>query len=305
MTAPNRLMGTPDYMAPEQRQRPAEVDARADVYAVGVVLYEMLSGQLPLGRFAPPSSDAGLNRIVLRCLETLPENRYAGVAEVRRDLERLGSRGAAPVWAVSAVAGTVLVGIALAVLLPRFRPARQQAATVPNTDGAQSRVSATIPSIGRRQVAATRPGLASREPPATGNDVGTHWPPPFPEQREIWTLVPSGTSAMQGPAFDRFPTYGGSREDFLGRMAREYGASRVVRVLVDDLPVAEKNAVVARLKELSGASATLVSGNATTLSIQLAPVRDMEGLSKKIDFGKVTAVDPQTRTIEVAARKTK
>ena len=48
-------MGTPKYMAPEQVEHPQQVDHRADIYSPGVVFYQMLTGELPVGRFAPPS----------------------------------------------------------------------------------------------------------------------------------------------------------------------------------------------------------------------------------------------------------
>ena len=55
LTATHQVLGTLRYMAPEQIERPMSVDHRADIYSLGVVLYELLTGELPLGRFALPS----------------------------------------------------------------------------------------------------------------------------------------------------------------------------------------------------------------------------------------------------------
>ena len=59
LTGTQQVMGTPHYMAPEQMEKPPTVDHRADIYSLGVVFYEMLTGELPLGRFAAPSSRRG------------------------------------------------------------------------------------------------------------------------------------------------------------------------------------------------------------------------------------------------------
>jgi hypothetical protein len=91
LTGSRQVMGTLDYMAPEQRSRPLEIDHRADIYSLGVVFYEMLTGDLPLGRFAPPSQKAGvdarLDQVVHRALETDPERRYQRVSDVKTDVE--------------------------------------------------------------------------------------------------------------------------------------------------------------------------------------------------------------------------
>jgi tRNA A-37 threonylcarbamoyl transferase component Bud32 len=93
LTQTGLMMGTPKYMAPEQMDRPAEVDHRADIYSLGVVFYEMLTGELPVGRFALPSQrvqiDVRLDEVVLRTLEQQPERRYQHVSEVKTQLETI------------------------------------------------------------------------------------------------------------------------------------------------------------------------------------------------------------------------
>jgi predicted Ser/Thr protein kinase len=86
------MMGTPLYMAPEQAGSPLKVDRRADIYSVGVVAYEMLTGAQPVGEFEPPSVVAGgepkLDRVVMKMLAREPRRRYQEADEVRVAVEK-------------------------------------------------------------------------------------------------------------------------------------------------------------------------------------------------------------------------
>ncbi|MFL5353341.1 serine/threonine-protein kinase [Archangium sp.] len=101
LTATAVAMGTLNYMAPEQRRDAKNVDGRADLFSFGVVLYEMLTGELPVGRFKLPSErvaglDKRVDEVVARLLETEPEARYARAAEVCQALEGLVSSVSLP-----------------------------------------------------------------------------------------------------------------------------------------------------------------------------------------------------------------
>jgi predicted Ser/Thr protein kinase len=92
LTGTQQVMGTLHYMAPEQMEGAKAVDHRADIYSLGVVFYELLTGELPIGRFAPPSKkveiDVRLDEVVLRALEKEPEQRYQHASEVKTGIEQ-------------------------------------------------------------------------------------------------------------------------------------------------------------------------------------------------------------------------
>jgi hypothetical protein len=94
LTSTHVSMGTLSYMAPEQRVDAKNADKRADIFSLGVILYELLTGEVPLGTFDPPSKakagiDPRLDAIVARCLKPDPADRYSTVAELMADLEPL------------------------------------------------------------------------------------------------------------------------------------------------------------------------------------------------------------------------
>jgi serine/threonine protein kinase len=191
LTTSEHVMGTPQYMAPEQVERPQEVDHRADLYALGVVLYEMLSGELPLGNFQPVSSKADVggrvDELVLRLLEKEPERRYQRAAELRDELGRIAaspgpSRRRRKLPRPAALALTCLLVAALAFLAwptPIDNRGQQDAASADKAEGAgqaeaeasrRGQTSAKAPGTNRtsdgpgEMSVSARPGTGQREP---------------------------------------------------------------------------------------------------------------------------------------------
>ena len=131
VTETEHIIGTPHYMAPEQVEKPETVDHRADIYSLGVVFYEMLTGELPLGKFAPPSRkvevDVRLDQVVLRALEKEPERRYQRASHVKTDVEMVTAEHAMPIrpktfgyafmkaaaYALAVIAGAIVLWVAV------------------------------------------------------------------------------------------------------------------------------------------------------------------------------------------------
>ncbi len=92
-SATQSLIGTPGYSAPEQQSNPQRVDSRADIYSLGVVFYELLTGELPGRPLQPPSRkvqiDVRLDEVVLRALEKEPELRYQQASVLKTQLETI------------------------------------------------------------------------------------------------------------------------------------------------------------------------------------------------------------------------
>ncbi|HUG20808.1 MAG TPA: serine/threonine-protein kinase, partial [Planctomycetaceae bacterium] len=101
LTKSRQVMGTWQYMAPEQMQGTRQVDHRADIYSLGVILYEMLTGEVPQGIFDPPSKkvdvDVRLDEIVLRALAREPDRRYQTASAVKIDVQKISSGSADPI----------------------------------------------------------------------------------------------------------------------------------------------------------------------------------------------------------------
>ncbi|MHB8873937.1 MAG: serine/threonine-protein kinase [Myxococcaceae bacterium] len=166
LTETHVSMGTFSYMAPEQRVDAKSADHRADIYSIGVILYELLVGEVPAGNFDPPSQrkpglDKRLDGIVNRCLKAVPADRYQKVSDLLVDLEplvpvsftqrprKLRALDRAKLMAGSAVrratrfAAVLIVAAALlvlgaAALRARSKPARQSPGIELTTESGQS-----------------------------------------------------------------------------------------------------------------------------------------------------------------------
>ena len=195
--------GVADYLAPEQKHALA-VDERADIFAAGVILYEMLCGEVPTGIFDPPSLRAGvdqrLDAIVRSALQSEPARRYQTIAEMKAGIEQVRDTSAdarpaivepAPLasvavarplkrwWIGAAAALPLLAGVGFVALKPKKEPltAAQKVA------------------LARAEQAKLAP-IAVVEAPA----LATPKPKPKPAARKTESPAPAAATPLPEPA---------------------------------------------------------------------------------------------------------
>jgi serine/threonine-protein kinase len=172
LTAPNLVIGTPQYMSPEQCSQEGEIDARSDIYSLGVILYEMLVGHVPFTADSPtmvmmkhlqepvPSvlderSDVPptIARVIARAMAKLPANRYQTITELVEDL-------------------TIASGLA------QFAPVPAKMATPEVTAPHASDEADEVTMVRTRQAPPPPPAAAPRRAPVTVPVSGPTTPPP-------------------------------------------------------------------------------------------------------------------------------
>ncbi len=129
LTTTSVRIGTPRYMAPEQRDLSGKVDHRADLFAIGIILFELLTGKPPQLDYRAPSQGTGADRrwdrIVARCLKSNPDERYQSAQELATEIQRLIPANPSPAhrrkrWALVALPLLILgTGISLAIPVNR------------------------------------------------------------------------------------------------------------------------------------------------------------------------------------------
>lgn len=180
ITIDGQIFGTPSYMSPEQIEG-GEIDARTDIFSMGVVLYEMLTGRKPFTGESivtitynimhkeptpPPGVPYGIERVLMRAMAKRPIDRYSSAREMAEDLKRAMEPGSLVMPAPPPVIGSPppVASPGSSSLPPLLNP-------VPNPASAGGQVS-SLPQVQKKP------------------------PPPLPKPREPW-LSPRESEAMK------------------------------------------------------------------------------------------------------------
>jgi serine/threonine-protein kinase len=223
LTRPGVIMGTPEYMAPEQAYSADAVDARADIFSLGVMIFEMLAGRRPVGGDEPqqiasayitgqidklaelaPHVPPELAAVVHKAMAGTPEGRYGSVAELRAALEPFAVAVRAP-SVLATPAPTGITPAPAASPAPMMTPPSGQAGsaipkTLPPTDDGPP------PGVEQRPMATPLGGFASPATPATpgpGGAYGTSIAEPLPQG-----LATPGPGRATAAGMDGRPSYG-------------------------------------------------------------------------------------------------
>lgn len=206
LTQTGMTLGTAYYMAPEQRLTAKEADWRADQYSLGVVLYELLVGSVPMGAVKPmdsirPDLPKRFTLALMRAMSPKPEDRWPSLDEMLAELQAPVSRTPKTAVAVVLIGALLVAGGAGAVYFGGFRQLFAPQAASPSATGASVAAagSAQAPA-GGSSGATTQPPSRNppAEPPADANVAAAA----VPEEKKADTAVPSPVDAMTSPVPD-------------------------------------------------------------------------------------------------------
>jgi serine/threonine protein kinase len=217
MTKTSALMGTPVYMAPEQMRSTKTVDARTDIWALGVVLFELLAGRTPfasdslpdlvlqIAHEPPPSLrllradvPAGLEAVILKCIEKEPGQRYSNVSELAQALLPFAPKRARA--SVDRISGIIeAAGLSVRASVLPASPAGQSTLAPPGTTPPVTQTAYGVTGVSaRKKAVAWALAVASVLGAAVGGAALLLRPSPNPPPRK--EVDPSGASSSPPPA---------------------------------------------------------------------------------------------------------
>lgn len=170
LTGSGQRMGTVRYMAPEQMASTSTVDHRADIYSLGVMFYEMLTGRLPTVDYTPPSRltevDARVDSVVERSLRDSPADRFQHAAEVKKAVERISTTRPRQKAIIATFALILTASVATFALCAHWgisvrNPFASRGASAPTGDGDSGAANPNDSTTGGQRSVALNPGATA------------------------------------------------------------------------------------------------------------------------------------------------
>jgi serine/threonine protein kinase len=198
LTRSNVALGTPDYVAPEALMIGMEADHRCDLYAVGVMLFNLLTGEIPRGMFQLPSAKVGtdprFDQIITKAMQADRERRYQSAAEIRRDMDQILTTPMAKV-----AEGEAAVPV---VVESGGRPVTKHSAPVKVHGPPSRKNAASVPVGGRGQ---SSPVSTPAQPTPAGSSSRSLW---LPAVLAVPVLILGGWWMMSSPSKEPPPEAG-------------------------------------------------------------------------------------------------
>ncbi len=280
LTRTGSSMGTLHYMAPEQWEHSNQVDHRADLYSLGVVFYEMLTGERPAGVFKPPSGKSGtdmrIDPVVMRAMDKDPNQRYQQASEIRDDLTRCSALPAGPsrvgrrIALAVGLAALIIAGVFLVMQPPQKKMKPASHGSIP-------------PAASENRAKTYRLIMIPMDPEARALSPGAPWDV---ERSDLidFQVADTNTNGYKGPPLDHSVSVALTADGKLLDWINTIPGKSIV-------PSALRNAKVAQFSIVSGddrSVALLSNGDVFAWKWMLDPENQSVDVTEpeKIDFGR-------------------